>query len=333
MSLRPFTAELVRELERAFAVAPHKRAAHHLARPLLAQMAKEPALLREALTEYVSKPESLNRNNYPVIAVPVAATPAFELVMNCWIPLPSGDTNVTTKAIHHHGDLLLSTTNIFGPGYEHWTFSRPREQRNQFYSMSLIQVEAHGLGHVAFVDAYVPHVPMFPRSLSITIALWSTRFETSWKDRAKKVPLMRDHAASLRRLAIALGLKRALELKMADNFDFFPEHGGFRVMKERKEFDLGPNADHLYSLFHVLQQTNNAALAAHVRGVPKRALLRNRGLIEKLLESLERDSRIDPKLSSGHFNVPFANFRSDEIRRALAELEPRVWSSGVEYAC
>lgn len=313
------TVDLVRALTRVFDHAAHKRAAHHQARPLLEQASREPQLLSDALTRYLSAPESLNRKNYPVVAVPVASTPHFELVLNCWIPLPDRRTDITTKAIHHHGDLLLSTTNVFGPGYEHWLFSAPRLRQGTLHSMRVLDVRPHRLHEVAFVDANVPHVPLYPKALSVTLALWSSRFDTSWKDRVKRIGFLKRRAGQLRTLAIAAGLKKTLELKMAEDFDFFPVPGGFEAMKVRKEFDLGPNEDHLQSVFHVLQETGNARLAGIVRDSLAAHPIANRSAVESLLERLEGDRPIEGRLSAGHYAIPFANFTATDIRRVAVQ--------------
>lgn len=309
--------DLVQELTRTFDRAAHKRAAHHEARHILEQASRDPRVLSGALERYVSRPESLNRKHYPVVALPVASTPHFELVLNCWIPLPDRRTDVTTKAIHHHGDLLLSTTNIFGPGYEHWRFSAARRKQGLVHTMRALDISQHRLHEVAFVDAYVPHVPLYPSALSITMALWSSRLATSWKDRVKRLGALKQRAATLRKLAMAAGLKNRLELKVVDDFDFFPVEGGFEAMKVRKEFELGPNTDHLQSVFHILQETGNARLGTTIKSSLSSNQISNRAAVESLLERLATDEPIDGKLSPHHYGIPFANFTASDIRRVL----------------
>src|SRR5687767_4858079 len=101
--------EVVASLQEVFRRASHKRAAHHLARPVLEQASREPRFFSEALASHLASPEPFNRLNYPVVSVPIDANPHFELVINCWIPLPTRQTDITTKPIHHHGEMLLST--------------------------------------------------------------------------------------------------------------------------------------------------------------------------------------------------------------------------------
>ncbi len=103
---------------------------------------------------------------------------------------------------------------------------------------------------------------MYPPALSITLALWTTRHTLTWRDKVKRLPISKGGERQLRALALKLGLKESLQLKVVDGFDFFPTPEGFEVMKEREEFKRGPVADHVCSVFHVVQQTGNEQLAS-----------------------------------------------------------------------
>jgi hypothetical protein len=257
------------------------------------------------------------------VAIPIALNPWFSIYANCWIPLPDGNTNLSTKAIHHHGKLLLSTVTLFGPGYEHWTFTTPVELNRErgLYAMELIDAAPHPQHHVSFVDAFIPHTPFFPPDLSITLALFSNSMPTTWRDRAKRLPGIRGREESLRRLASHLGLGRALDIKIVDSFDFYPADEGFRVMRQRKEFALGPAADHVASVFYLIQRTGNEHLAGLIRKQLENGKLdAGRSAVELLLPKLERGEPIEPRLSEGHYDKPYANFTSEDIQRALGAI-------------
>jgi hypothetical protein len=286
----------------------------------MAELVSDGEFLTAALEKHVSKPESINLRNYPVIALEVDANPYYELVVNCWIPLPSHDTDLTTKAIHHHGELLLTTGTAFGPGYEHWMLARPEpiDPERSLYSMRLLEHGQHALQDVAFVDAYVAHVPMYPSSLTITVCLWSSRRVKNWKDELKRIEMLRRRRDSLRGVLVRLGLGKALDLKIVQLHDYRPVEGGFIGMKEREEFPLGPNADHLHSLFHILQQTGNQPLGDLIETRLRQGDVENPDLIHDLLARLRSEAPIEGRLSDGHYDVPHANFRRAEIERALA---------------
>jgi hypothetical protein len=181
--------------------------------------------------------------------------------------------------------------------------------------MRRISCENHRLNQVAFVDAWVPHCTIYPAELTITYALWSGGLPTSWKDRLKRMPLLKQNEAALRKLVGRLGLTRALELKVVEDFDYCPVEGGFRNLRERIEFELGPNQDHLQSLFHIVQRTGNAALAPIIEAQAEQAGAGDR--VRELLGDLAREREIGPRLSRGHFDVPHANFTTGAIERSL----------------
>jgi hypothetical protein len=320
MSAQAGLDRFLADLRKVFARTPDKHAAHRAAAPVLQAMAASPGVLTSALERHVSVPGALNAKHYPVVSLELASNAHFGLVANCWIPLASGDTNMSTKAIHHHGEMLLTTVTSYGPGYEHWMFTTPAavEPGSDLFTMTLIERAPHPLGHAAFVDANIGHVPFFPPSLTITLALWSSRRRTSWLDAVKRVPSLHKHSVTLRKMAAAAGLTRMLDLKLTNYFDFFPSPEGFKGMKEREEFPRGPNEDYLYSLFHVLQRTGNAGTGAAVRAMLQKGGVENSALVERLLADLDRDRPIEGRLSAGHYGVPFANFPAQDIEQALA---------------
>lgn len=306
-------------LDQIFRHASSKHEAHRLSGAVIAELVADEAFLTAALTRHLSKPGSLNALNYPVVALEVESNPYYDLVVNCWIPLPTGETDLTTKAIHHHGELLLTTGTMFGPGYEHWMLARPQpvDPGRSLYAMQLVEHAQHGLHDVAFVDSYVAHVPLYPPSLTITVCLWSSRAEKTWKDTVKRIGFLQRHSAMLRTVLARVGLTRTLDLKVADTFDFRPTEGGFIGMKEREEFPLGPNEDHLYSLFHIIQQTGNVEVADTVEQQLERDRVENAELVRELIRRLRDGEQIEGRLSQGHYGVAHANFRRAEIERAL----------------
>jgi hypothetical protein len=308
----------IERLTRIFRRSPNKHEAHFRSREVLEEMACNPRVLAAVLEEYLAKPGVLNTRHYPVIGMEIELNPHYGLVANCWIPLPDRRTDVSTKAIHHHGEMLLTTVTAFGPGYEHWTFSSPvpLDPERDLYAMELVGREPHPRGHAAFVDAYVPHLPLYPGAMTITFALWSHRRRTGWKDRMKRLSIFRGREDALRAAGARLGLSRALDLKVVDTFDFCPSTGGFRGMRERTEFARGPNEDFLYSLFHVLSESGHPELARSIEA--RLDEVENRELVERLLRDLREGRPIEGRLSPGHFGQDSMNFTPQEIARALS---------------
>lgn len=304
-----------------FRTAPDKHEANYRSRPVLEEMSGDAAFFTEALEHHLRAPGSLNVRHYPVVGLNIDLNPYFGLVANCWIPLPDRRTDVSTKSIHHHGNMLLSTVTAFGPGYEHWTFTRPEvvDEEAEVFEMKLIESEPHPAHHVAFVDSYVAHLPFYPPETSVTYALWSNKFPVTWRDRVKRLAVLQRNSEALRRLAVRAGLARQLDLKVVEYFDFYPTACGFRGIRERNEFKRGPNEDYLYSLFHVIQATGNERVAPLVEErLESGEEVENPSLVRRLLEDLRAGRAIEGRLSEMHYNIAGANFTREEAERALA---------------
>jgi hypothetical protein len=311
----------VSALDAAFKGARDKHEANRRSRPVLEDMSGDAAFLAEALAQHVRTPGALDTKHYPVVGLNIELNPYYGLVANCWIPLPGRESDISTKSIHHHGNMLLSTVNAFGPGYEHWTFTRPEpvDEAAELYEMRLIERAPHPRHHVAFVDSYVAHLPFYPSETSITYALWSNKLPVTWRDHVKRLPVLQKNSAALRRLAVRAGLARQLDLKVVEYFDFYPTPEGFRGIRERTEFELGPNEDYLHSLFHIIQVTGNEGLAPVIEEqLGRGAAGENPELAVRLVEDLRRGRPIEGRLSPTHYGVERANFTRSAVEASLA---------------
>jgi hypothetical protein len=319
-----YTAALVDVFKRA----PSKHEAHARSHAVMQDLIGDRTLLTEMLERYLRDPEALNRLNYPVVALEGPLNEYFGLVLNCWIPLPDRRTEVSTKAIHHHGDMLLTTGTLLGPGYLHWTFTRPQlvDAGRELFAFDVAAEEQHPAGHVAFVDDHVPHLPWYPADLSITACLWSSRHPTTWKDRVKRIQLLKRNEETLRRLAKLARLDRlaarTFDLKVIEYFDFYPTPDGLKGMRVRDEYQRGPNVDHLHSLFHVLQRTGHEALAPRIRAHLAAGRIRDRATVTQLLSDLEHGRAIAGKLSACHLDLPHTTFTPTAVASAIARMRP-----------
>ena len=307
-------------LKAVFESTRDKHEANHRSNPVMAEMSADKSFFTEVLGAHLAKEGSLNTLHYPVVSLNIALNEHFGLVANCWIPLPDRATDVSTKAIHHHGDMLLTTATAFGSGYEHWTFETPAvvDARREIYELKLIERAAHPLHHIAFVDAYIAHLPIYPADLTITYALWSSRFPTTWKDKVKRIPFLQRNSARLRSIATKVGLAKHAELKVVEYFDFYPTCEGFRGIRTREEFQRSNNEDYLASLFHIIQVTGNDCVAPLIREkLASTEKITNRPLVEAYLDELERGTPIEARLSKNHYGVPRANFTKAEILKSL----------------
>jgi hypothetical protein len=309
------------ELLSIFKRASSKYEAHQQSRNVLRAMAADPSCLRAALADAIQKPGGLNARHFPSIGLPIAHNAHFTLVANCFLPLPNGETDITTNSVHHHGHLLLTTVTTFGPGYRHWRFTSPKavDPERDVFSLEVLDREQHGPNHVAFVDSLMPHAVMFPSSLTVTFALWSSRHEVTWRDHIKRLRALEARREWLEKIVRRFRLSAALGLNAEGYFDFYPVEDGFKGMRRRIQFQRGPNEDFLHTLFHILQQTGNENLAPDgrpVAGVP----VENPRLIEQLGRDLRRGVPIACRFSEGLHWLDHMNFRVEQIEKSLAFL-------------
>lgn len=324
-----------RELTRVFQTASSKQEAHARSRPILEDIASDRAFFTQVLRQYLSTPGVLNANNYPTVGMNIALTPDYHLLINCWIPLPDGQTNISSKAVHHHGEMLLTTMTLFGPGYDHWLFTQPTEldAQRELYTMDLVERKRHALHEIAFVDAWKAHLPVYPERLSITLCLWSSQHPTTWRDRVKRIPLLKQHERWLREWAKQMGFARSLDLKVIRYFDFYPTPEGFKGMRDRIEFPLGPNEDHLCSVFHTLQETQNDALVPLIEGQLEAGTpFTNAPLIQRLAQQLHSGHRIEGRVSACHLGIPHTWFTTEALEQTLMALRARSQPSPVVHA-
>jgi len=310
-------------LKQSFKRAHSKHEAQQLCQPILEQLSRQPQFLTEVFKRSIEMTGFLNRPNFPVIGLIVEENPDFSLVVHCWTPRQDGSTAISTRPIHHHGNLLLSTVTLFGPGYQHWIFKPTQllDAENALYSTELSKVEEHPLHHFGFVDAWAPHAPFYPGSATVTVALWCNQLPTNWKDYLKRVPALKKREKFLRSVVNRIGMNKAMEIKEMEYFDFCPTEVGFKGLKERVEHSLGDNEDFLVSFFHILQRTGNEHLASSIRGQLDSGSVKNEALVQQLLGQMEKGSEIEGKLSPCHYQMTSANFGEKEIREALHAVE------------
>mgnify|MGYP000880151112 CR=1 FL=1 len=309
-----------RRLDTAYKVARDKYDAHRIAEPILKEMAQDPEVIPAVLTKHIDRAESFNTKNFPSLGFNVAMSPHYVLVANAFFPLDEGPEDMMFNAIHHHGDLLLSTVNAFGPGYEHWVFGKavPIDLDKDLFDIPLQEKGIHTLHNCAFVDADQPHAVVYPKTLTVTFALWSSKKAVTWRDHVKRLPGVRGREKTLRDLALKLGLRKTLDLKTCEYYDYYPADGAFKGMRQRVQFERGPNEDYLQSFFNVLQETGNERLIPLIFESIDGKKIDNPETVRRFAADLRAGKRIPNKYSAGiHTNVPHMNFRAADVVKNL----------------
>ncbi len=316
---------LKKQLDRTFKKEKDRQKAHATSSKILEDLSTNNTLLSEIFRSNLNKKNFFSQEHYPVLAFPICANEHYELIANVWIPLASKSTEYSTKSIHHHGPMLLTTVTAFGPGYFHYLFDRPvrDESKSNVFSMKVLAANQHERSTSLFVDQYLPHCPMYPEKLSITYALWSNSIQKQLLSRVKRLPLLRQHSTLLRQIGKKIGLTKALDLKLETYLDYYPANDHFCGVKEREEveFKKGPISDRASSIINLLQETKNEDLLS----LCEKDLLANQSLGEQIKErclnlvskakaGTEIESRISDEV---HFGFEKANFTHDQIKASL----------------
>ena len=304
-----------------------KRSFHFAAHQHLLSASKSTNFLSEIVLANLVKPNFFNQEHYPHPSFPIFRNPSFELVANCWIPYSDKGLEISTKSLHHHGDMLLSTITIFGAGYNHWLF-KPcsiSSDVDHLYNLELIDFSRHSLNHIAFVDSHFIHVPMYPNELSITLALWTSSTTTTRLDKIKAKPFISKNTKLFRNIISSLGLSSFFKVKSLSNLDFYPIEGGFKLIPDRRltEYSRGPIEHRIQTIFSILQSIFGSTIfdLIDLHSIVLQDLKDNPSQLKfalELLQSLRDEIPIPPILTPDlHIGKQYSNFTTHQVFNSL----------------
>lgn len=311
----------VRSLREEFSSTTDRYRAHERSRGVLSELAAAPDLLPRLLEHHLAAPGSLNLAHFPMPGVDIVRDPAFTLAAHLWFGgLPQFDAGQSMTCVHHHGTLLLTTLAVYGPGCEVWSLSRPREGvPDGRYAIDCLSRLQNTVGAFAFIDTNYAHIVFPPKSLSVTLALWSRAAASPLLDTLRQNPILRRNKDLLLRAIRAARMSSPLQVNEVVNFDFLPLAPGFRALPARLQYARSTNDDYLRNLFHLIHAARDPGCAAAVRrrldadgaGVTDPARCR------ALLASLERGEDMPVAVSEIHRFVPGLNITRAELLQAL----------------
>lgn len=298
---------------------------HRLAAPLL-QQCSTTSFLHDVLSKAILSPAFIHQGHYPQPSLPIYTDPRFTLVANIWFPYPGSTQEISTKALHHHGNIHLTTCTIYGPGYTHWLF-HPLENAGKSSSHQTVQLKlSHCLLHKFNDSIHVPpfyiHVPMYPKSLTVTLALWSSDVKPDFRSRLKHIPLFRSTKSFVRRYIPDL-LRPFLGLNTYGNLDYYPVQEGFKPIPHRSlcEYSLGPVNHRIQTLLSFIQSIQydiNVPELDRLFLQPLSSDQNQHTFISSLLHKFRDNIRIEPIFTPDlHLNHPLSNFSSDAILRSI----------------
>ena len=228
--------------------------AHELSIPVLKDLVKDKDFLFDVVRKNLSNPEFLKKTrHYPTLAMEVFKNDIVDMVINIFPSLPDQRTDISFQSIHHHGSLKLSTVGLSGPGYSSCIFKKGyaiNKETNET-NLELEKFYSNKIGQYTFCDAYVPHVVFYPTQMSSTLVLWSKQSQNSIN--FVKALFPRSFSKSVGPVLNKLGLRKTLDLNVAQYHDFYPENGKFYALKDRIGYPEGSNENFIQNFFYYLQ--------------------------------------------------------------------------------
>jgi len=238
-----------------FSTGEERRECHRMAAPILAEMAKDQELLFEVIRRNLEAGNYCTDKKTTVIDFEIAENYLFSLRAHCFMPLPGREPLVSHQSIHHHGNLLLTTTAVFGEKYKSILFKKGivRQADNSF-SLRIEKIYDFRKGDMEFIDSYQPHIVFIPESLLITFVLWSPDKKYAFH-KIKSHPVIRILKRPLKYALRMVGASNKLGVNNVEGFDYYPVNGKIYCLNERNEVPFPrPKENYIQNLFYILQE-------------------------------------------------------------------------------
>jgi hypothetical protein len=287
--------------------------AHEKATPVLKEMGADKEVLADIFRKNLSDDSFINKErHYPTLAFEIYQDENVGISGNCFMPLPDRSGDLSFQSIHHHGKLLLTTVAAFGPGYHSILFKKGFviNKEDQTAKMTIEKNYQFTPGSLEFVDTDQPHVVFFPPDASITYAMWAYASKNNTTQKLKNNFLVKRFKEPIRKTLKLIGLLDRAGVNAVENFDFYPENGRIKVLKNRINFEVGSNENFLTNVFYVLQKAGFNDKPFLMKLKDKHPANTH---LHQLIDKLIAGTRINDEFYDFHKNVRFANLSRKEV--------------------
>jgi len=191
-------------------------------------------------------------------------TADFNLKIHFFPTMKNYVKGTAAHCIHHHNNYILTTTAIFGSGYETMLFDKQVNmdpstlQTTLKLSKQFTQVDFP----VHTVDAWQPHLVYNPQLFSATLQLW-TPDEKRATDNLRTNPILKAIKTPLRQLIYALGMERTFGIAAKKTYQWYPDGNHFKAIEEDEYFEptrktIGEevNKYSMQTVFYFIQKRN-----------------------------------------------------------------------------
>ena len=275
--------------------------AHEKARSILAEWVKDPEFIFSVIRQNLSDPSYLKKKrHYPTLALEVYKNDLIDIVINIFPSLPNKRTNLSFQSIHHHGSLKLSTIGLSGPGYSSCLFKGGYsiDPESNETSLKLDAFYQNKIGQYTFCDAYIPHVVFYPTQMSSTLVLWSKQKSSTINSIKALFP--RSFSKKTGPVLNKLGLRKALDLNVAEYHDFYPKNGKFYALKNRIGYPEGSNENFVQNVFHYMKTVgfNDFDFLQNLKQE-----VTTTEIVKKWIDKFCNQETIDAKFEESHLTV------------------------------
>ncbi len=228
-----------------------RRAFHKACEPVFLEMKDDKeffkAVVRMNLRDQNFLDEAWSLYNIPYLYI--GETPDFILKYHLFVPLESGEKDIGAACIHHHTNYYLSSTAVFGPGYESFLFKRFPEvdQKTMRVDLEITKKFKQEDWIVSNVDSWEPHLVFNPASLSATMVMW-TPDKKRVTDNLRHNPLLKSLKKPLLSVIHMLNLQKNLGVSEKKTYQYYPGKDHFVAIDEDQYFEptrnaVGPEVD------------------------------------------------------------------------------------------
>ncbi len=318
--------EYIREILSLEKKYPDRQEFHAHAGPVLSRMGQDDDFLRKVIKRNFEDQGYLNQkwSLYNIPFFYIYETADFNLKIHMFPGMRNFVRGTAAHCIHHHNNYILTTTAIFGSGYEAMLFDKEifMDPVTLVTKLSLYKDFNQDDEPVHTVDAWQPHLVYNPRTFSATLQLW-TPDEKRVTDSLRTNPVLKAIKSPLRKIIYSFGLEKRFGIAAQKTYQWYPEGDHFKGIEEDAYFAptrnaVGPevNTYSMQTVFYFLQQKgliDNELLSRMKNnpGVPSYYL----PFIEKAL----KNEMVEETYCKETINIPQGTYSRQDVFNALGK--------------
>ncbi len=314
------------EIKALSAKIPDRRAFHLACEPVFKKMRDDQSFFDQVVEQNLRDQNFLEQqwSLYNIPYLYIGETNDFILKYHLFVPLESKEKGIAAACIHHHTNYYLSSTAVYGPGYESFLFDRFPEvdEKTLEVDLKITKKFTQQDWPISRVDSWEPHLVFNPDSLSATLVMW-TPDKKRKTDSLRHNPILKKLKKPLLSVIHSLNLQRGLGVSEKKTYQYYPGKDTFLAIDEDEYFEptrkaIGPEVDD-YSVKTIV-------------GFIQRMNFKNDSFIDELLENpslpktyqkyllmLRNGEPIGDTFAKSEINIPQKRFTKSDVLSLVAE--------------